>query len=466
MLILISFAILRPIGTYFLSYFISFVFHSRTCTHVDTLQHVGRGIKATPEYKTSKDSLEEIITRMKQEKEVRTKNLTSINQQKEKLMKDVDTFQEEIINKIKGLAKTSKHQIRSKHQEYKKVIESDESALDTVITSATKTLRNLSAYSEARVFTNVKATETAVKDGEALLEDMSDEWIKKELRFSFNQGLKDKIVNLGHIVESVKEYKAELYGRYKVNEGHGNITGVCVLENGAVLVAEYSDARLIRLDENFRTKDEILLSGQPDDLCRVGHTEVAVCLGNTEKIQFVSIVTELVPSHSFEVGKGCCGIAFDGSHGEIYACFTTCLRVYSKAGIVLRTYEKDDSGSMLFTSLGQVALSAMKEQVFLTDKVKGLIVLNRDGKKILSFSDPDLKDARAVCILPGDLVFVAGASSNNILQIDNDGKKEGILAGPSKGLNRPLAMAYDEENSRIIVGCGSNEMFVFTISRK
>ncbi|XP_060592302.1 uncharacterized protein LOC132747015 [Ruditapes philippinarum] len=179
------------------------VVRHRTCPHVDKLRHVGKGIKTSAEYKSSKESLDEIISRMRSEKEVRSKNLTSIHHQKEKLMKDVDKFQDEIIDRIKDLAKTSKQQIRSKHEEYKKAIETDEAALGTVISSATKTLGKLSAFNDSRVFVNVKACENAVKEGESLLEDMSKEWIKKELRFSFNQGLKDKIVSLGHIVGKV-----------------------------------------------------------------------------------------------------------------------------------------------------------------------------------------------------------------------------------------------------------------------
>ena len=179
----------------------------RSCAHVDSLRHVGRGIKTTTEYKISKESLDEIIVKMKMEKDLRTRNLTTVNQQKEKLLKDVDVFQDEIIAKIKELTKSSKEQIRTKHQEYKKELERDEAALDTVIISTNKTLRNLSAYSEARVFANVKATETAVQDGETLLENMSNEWFKKEIRFSFNHLLMTNAVSLGHIPDADEEFE-------------------------------------------------------------------------------------------------------------------------------------------------------------------------------------------------------------------------------------------------------------------
>lgn len=442
------------------------LFYHRQCPHVDKLRHVGKGIKTSVEYKTSKESLDEIISRMKQEKDVRSKNLTSIHQQKEKLMKDVDKFQDEVIDRIKDLAKISKQQIRSKHEEYKKAIETDEAALGTVISSATKTLAKLSAFNDSRVFVNVKACENAVKEGESLLEDMSKEWIRKELRFSFNQGLKDKLVSLGHIVDSVKEYKAELYGQFKINKEQCNVTGVSVMENGTVLVAEHSTSLLKRLNENFTVRDLIPLNGQPDDMCKAGHSEVALCLGNAEKVQFVSIGHVMELSHAFEVGKGSNGISYNDNNGEMYVCYSTRISVFSKAGVVLRSFEKDENDKPMFCSLRKIALSAMKELIFVTDKVNGLIVLNKDGKKVWIFSDPELKEARGVCVLPGDLVFVSGAGSSNIFQVDNDGRKEGMLVGPSNGLNRPLAIAYDEENSRIVVGCGSNEIYVYSISSK
>ena len=403
---------------------------------------------------------------MRSEKDVRSKNLTSIHQQKEKLMKDVDKFQDEIIDRIKDLAKTSKQQIRSKHEEYKKAIETDEAALSTVISSATKTLGKLSAFNDSRVFVNVKACENAVKEGESLLDDMSKEWIKKELRFSFNQGLKDKIVSLGHIVDSVKEYKAELFGQFKINKEHCNVTGVCVMDNGTILIAEHSTSLLKRLNENFTVRDLIPVKGQPDDLCRIGHSEIALCLGNAETIQFVSIGITMEPSHSFECGKGANGISYNDSSGEVLVCYSNRVCLYSKAGIVLKTFDKDENEKQMFSSCRKIALSAMKELIFITDKVNGLIVLNKDGKKVWTFTDPDLKEARGICVLPGDLLFVSGASSNNILQIDNDGKKEGILVEPTNGLTKPLAMAFDEENSRIIVGCGSNEISVYSIYGK
>ncbi|XP_053386550.1 uncharacterized protein LOC128546168 [Mercenaria mercenaria] len=442
----------------------------RACVNIDYLPDISKGIRDSADYKDIKHSLQNILSQMKQEREARKCKLNDLEKQKDKLLEDVESFKEELIKRIIELADTSKNQIRSKYEGCKKVIQSDLNTLDTVISTTTTSEKKLSSKNDAQLFVNIKTCKDSIKDCEALFRDMSIVRTNEELKFVSNQGLKKNLDSLGCVVvveEDIKEYKATLYGKFKIDPQHCQITGICTMDDGTFVIADYTHSKLKRLNESFTVEDHIKVDGSPYSVCRTGPNEVATFLNDIMKIQFVSIGQNMELKTAFDVGRSAIGVSYDVLQSSLLVCGGNQVSVYTKSGVLLKTYDKKENGDKLFKSATQLAFNTQNQFMFVTDYSDGNIkALVKDGKTIWTFSDPELKQPWGVCVLPGDIILVIGFGSHNVLQIDKEGRKIGELVGVSEKLNKPFALAFDSKSSRLLIGSSSNEIHVYTLSKE
>ncbi|XP_053385629.1 uncharacterized protein LOC123537752 [Mercenaria mercenaria] len=441
----------------------------RACVNIDYLTDISKGIKDSAEYKDTKHSLQNILSKMKQEREARNNKLNDLEKQKNKLLEDVDSFKEELIKRIKELAETSKKQIRSKYEGCKNVIQSDLDTLDTVISTTTTSEKKLSSKNEAQLFVNIKTSKVSIKECEALLSDMSKVRTNEELKFTLNQGLKKTLDSLGCVVdaeEDIKEYRATLYGKFKVGPQRCEITGICTMDDGTFVIGDWTHSKLKRLNESFTVEDHIQVDGRPYSVCRTGTNEVATFLDGKNKIQFVSLGQRMELKTAFNIDSSEVGVSYDVLQGSLLICGGNQVSVYTKSGVLLQAYSKEETGDKMFVSAKQLAFNTQNLYMFVTDDSDGKIkALVKDGKTIWTFSDPKLQRPWGVCVLPGDIILASGLASNNVLQIDKDGRKIGELLGASEQLKYPYALAFDRKNSGLLIGSSSNKIHVYTLSR-
>ncbi|XP_053385592.1 uncharacterized protein LOC128550469 [Mercenaria mercenaria] len=440
----------------------------RACVNVDYLPDVAKGIQKSAELSDTRQALENVLTKMKQEQEIKTSKLTTLHHEKEKLSEEIENFKNELIKKIEELAETSKQQISSKYEDIRK---DEQSALDTLGTaiSTTKTnLQKLSSKNESQLFVNVKRSKLSINDCETLLREQTTGKKTERLKFVLNREMKENLTSMGFVVtaEDVKEYRAILYGRYKINPTRCEITSICTMDDGTYVIADYTDLQITRLDGNFGVRDHIKVSGNPFSVCRVGPKEVASLPYGINKIQFVSIGRRMELKTEFNVGSSAVGVSYDAAQDSLFVCHSNQVSIYTKSGVLLRTYEKNENGDRLFTSANQLALNVSSHIMFVTDENGKLTALSKDGKVIWTFSDSELRRPWGVCVLPGDIILASGMGSKNVLQIDKDGRKFGELLGASEQLKNPYALAFDRKHSKLLIGSSSNEIHVYTLSRK
>ncbi|XP_053385637.1 uncharacterized protein LOC128546137 isoform X1 [Mercenaria mercenaria] len=280
--------------------------------------------------------------------------------------------------------------------------------------------------------------------------------------------MKENLTSMGFVVtaEVVKEYKAILYGRYKINPTPCEITGICTMDDGTYVIADYTDLQITRLDGNLAVGDHIKVSGHPFSVCSVGPKEVATFLYGINKIQFISVGQCMELKTEFNVGSSAVGVSYDATQDSLFVCHSNQVSIYTKSGVLLRTYEKNENGDRLFTLARQLALNVSNHSMFVTDENGKLTALSKDGKVIWTFSDSELRRPWGLCVLPGDIILASGIGSNNVLQIDKDGRKIGELLGASEKLAFLYALAFDRKHSRLLIGSSSNEIHVYILSKK
>ncbi|KAH3894341.1 hypothetical protein DPMN_018497 [Dreissena polymorpha] len=121
-----------------------------------------------------------------------------------------------------------------------------------------------------------------------------------------------------------------------------NITGICVLPDGQVLVSDNHNDRVKLLNQQYQVVSHCGVT-YPQDICKITPGEVAVAFyKNASSIHGVQLITvtesHLAAGRKLELQHKCLGIAHH--RGELFVCAGTVLFKYSLSGKqVCRLYE-------------------------------------------------------------------------------------------------------------------------------
>ena len=143
--------------------------------------------------------------------------------------------------------------------------------------------------------------------------------------------------------------------------------------------------------------------------------------------------------------------------------FISCI-LYS--GNHLRSLKRSQStGKLLLPQPLNVAVSPNGETIYVIDREKGIVTLDRHGVHVTCLSSPDIPEPRGVCVDSTGNVVITCQQSNSLVQVLMDGKEFKVLATGSGLLHRPNAVYIDERKSRVIVSMTANQMVaVFNIN--
>ncbi|XP_060564946.1 uncharacterized protein LOC132724141 [Ruditapes philippinarum] len=445
----------------------------RSCINVDYLPDVAKGINHSDEYEKTKSSLENVLIELRGVIEAKTDNLKILQNDKEQLFEEIENLKAEILMKVEELVETSKQQVSLKYREVKKHIQSDLDTLNTILTTTTTDLQKLSEKNESQLFVNLKASKVSIRVCEKKMSELLTGKVNEKLGLVENNSLKEKLNDIESLVSdvviSVKEYKATLSGKYKIDPEHCQVTGICAMDDGSFVIADYTHSKLKRLNNKFTITNFVTVGGSPYSVCRVGQNEVATYIRVKGQIQLVSLGKAMQLTSTINV----CnlqhfpvGVCYDTPLDAIMLCDTDKISVYSKSGNLIKTLEKNKNGDQLFTEARQVAMNTNNQLMVVSNgNGNNVKALTRDGEIVWTFSDPALQRPWGVCILPGDIILVSGLTSNNVLQVNKKGEKISELLGASEQLKDPFALAFDKKSSRLLVGCSSNELRVYMLSK-
>ncbi|XP_053401617.1 uncharacterized protein LOC123549093 isoform X2 [Mercenaria mercenaria] len=356
----------------------------RSCSGLNHIKNVAKGITNSMEFKDTKDSLEKVITKIKQEKDKRTNNLSSLNEKKDTILQDIDKYQDDIINRIKVLADASRKEVISKHAELVKATESDAKELDTIgmlLEDITMKV-DVTSENEAQIFTNVKNGKKAATDVESIVDELSSNWTEKDLEYCFDNEPADMVLDLktfGRFPDKTdtRPYLASIDKKCNVKVKSDSqlcdINCICILGDGTFVISDYRNDKLKRLGKNFEVTDSISLDGSPISLCTTEQNEVAAALREQKKVQFVSCGKTFSLGDSFKTDLRCTGLYFDSKYSELYV---SCgakwqgdqqskVNVYKKNGTLLRTYGANKDGTQLFSSPNNITMATATGYRFL-----------------------------------------------------------------------------------------------------
>ncbi|KAH3754296.1 hypothetical protein DPMN_188962 [Dreissena polymorpha] len=114
-----------------------------------------------------------------------------------------------------------------------------------------------------------------------------------------------------------------------------SITGICVLTDGQVLVADWGNNRVKLLNQQYQVVSHWDVNAQPDDICLITPSEVAVAVNDHDskihEVQFITVNQgKLVPGRKFQLQHECRGI--DHHQGVLFVISSEELYKYTLNG--------------------------------------------------------------------------------------------------------------------------------------
>ncbi|XP_053375383.1 uncharacterized protein LOC128547266 [Mercenaria mercenaria] len=294
--------------------------------------------------------------------------------------------------------------------------------------------------------------------------------------------------------DPLPKYKTPPYGQVGIKEKTDSnvcdITGICQLPDGTILIVDYNNRKLKRLDNTYKLVDSLRLTNNPDSICNVGPDEVAVSLFEAKEVLYISVKAELTVTKSFRTGNYCRGMVYVDD--KLYVCCGStrdssswCIEVYDKAGQLQFSIRE------LFSIPLCITVTEDGQHLLVTGwRSDDVTMMDLTGNIVRTFGNSKLKLPKGICNDSKYRTFICGYGSNTIVQLSprrwgidviltekdsiNSGSNTNVQLSPRRwgidviltekdGINSPYAICYDSKRSTLLVFCDeSSQLSAFS----
>ncbi|XP_052257944.1 uncharacterized protein LOC127862722 [Dreissena polymorpha] len=264
--------------------------------------------------------------------------------------------------------------------------------------------------------------------------------------------------------KSGKVFKVQGKSEYNVRIPSDSVTcdisGICVLPDGQVLVVDCTNNNVKLLNQQYQVVSHLDVNAWPFDICLIAPSEVAVTASNIHEVQFITVNQgKLVPGRKFQLQHECRGIAHQ--NGDLFVTSGIELYKYTLNGkLICRLYK-----ALGYNTVYKCAVSPLGDRLYISSYLQDkLLTLARDGTLLATYTDPALGWPHGLHVTPAGQVLVCGWQSNTVLQVGWEGEsKLATLATQEDGVRRPRSVCYSSTTSSIIVGLWGDYIRVFRV---
>lgn len=225
-----------------------------------------------------------------------------------------------------------------------------------------------------------------------------------------------------------------------------NIYSICFLQDGTLVLADFSNLRLKRVDRpGYSILDYCDIPGKPWQVCTISNNEVAVSCSDTV-LHVVSLQPKMKKTRTIKLTHSCRGLAY--ANGNLYLSDSTSVYIYELKDNTLKQLFKIP----LSPGISGLAVTNDGSSIYVADMEEGLLVLNRNRKKFITskFDNNLLLGAKYVSVTENGKVLVAGNHTRNVLQLDPKSVLIRELLKIDK-INVPVCIYHDHLSNKIIV---------------
>lgn len=447
-----------------------------SCDEKMYLPDAAKGFKASDKRKQFENDLTDIHTKICSKREAIQKHIQDLDEEEERLLMQVKEFREKINKHLDDMQDQTSEEIKSEFKSERDAMIGCIEDIDKVIAAIkdqSRVLKDLDSGDEDELFVQVKTGKKDVDLGLKLLTEL--EHVSTSLNscdLSFDYRLVNVLEESNLLAELVKETcvtTATFVGDYSVAVQEDKtipmIGDLCEVNDGELIITDFANSRLKRLDENFCVTSYIDLQTMPYCVCYIGVNTLAVTLINA-KVQFVLMKEPMVRTISFSVGERCRGIFCQNK--ELYVCcgghsvdIQGRVEMYDLHGTHMRTYFAHISMPV------NLSVNQSNGNIYITDRRQGLIILDRSFKLKSITKSREMEYLHGICVTEGRNLCVGDYQNNNIMLLKRDGEFVNFLLTSKDGIDRPMSLCYVQRKQALIVTMHKiDKIRVYTLSNK
>ncbi|XP_060555831.1 uncharacterized protein LOC132716550 [Ruditapes philippinarum] len=442
------------------------------CTTCMTIDHRScKDIFYIPEFIQNKSyqvASREIQTKLKASAKTLAVQANKFQQDKQSLLKrkaelldDIRKFRQEINDQLDRLEKCSIDEIENKFKLLEDKIEEGLKQLQehkAMVTSANDKLTSPNP-NQAELFVHVKMGENAENVANKLIEDTKMKITVSDIEFQPDKKILQQVKQnktIGLLTEKTTKTADKLLQitgeqsycvNVKLDEKNCYITSACYMEDGKIILADFNNFMLKRLDShNFTITGCYNLPGLPHQICKINETQVAVTLYSKQEVHFISVDRQMKRTKKIETDFDCFGLAY--ANNDLYISDLTSVYIYTMSGRKLKQFSSDQSGQKLFCTIYSLAVSKDATRIYVADGYKGLIVLDNNGQIVTKFDGQQLRLVTYCHLTEAGSVLISGYKSNNVLQFTFDGQLIGEVIKADSGKSRILSVCCNQQMSK------------------
>jgi len=479
-------SILRCVMVYYIQLF------SRNCRDVKAVSRLSESLLIKVDLKHMNTVIETLTSRVAHLRDARKGEQRTLTNSYKHAVQEIKKLREHFSRVLERLESQTLDELDIVYKDYNEKILEDVKKCDREIASLRKKAEELNsrrARDELRGHIVQSECETKVAEAEKLIRDLEGTDFKINFRpdksiDEFMTGLKVlgkveepyrslmSILDSGLQLDTKRLVSSPLHSyQVKYLENHNvlvkddveicYITGCCQLPDGQFVLVDCSNSRVKLVNDKFNVISYVNVPNFAQDVCCLTDLEVAVTINNSREnvheIQFISVNNKrLHLGRKFTLTHDCDGIAHHAD--RLYVSSWDALYVYSTSGrFIEKLYEDKSEGSD--TTVYRIAISDDGYRIYVTNvESDSLVTLDHNGYVLSTLTDPDLRKPSGVCVASGGQVFVAGESSNCILQVDREGERKlATVATYVEGLKVPQALCFDRHACSLIASQDKND---------
>jgi sugar lactone lactonase YvrE len=272
--------------------------------------------------------------------------------------------------------------------------------------------------------------------------------------------------NLGNLCQSNEIYKVKKKRTFNVRHQSDtqtcSIYSACELGDGSIIIADYNNNKLKRIDSKFTNRDVCELPESPFQICTINTNDVAAIHNNGKTIYFVSFAKESRRTKEINIDHGSYGIAYALSNLYLADSHTTVF-VYDMNGTKLKQFTNDQTGKPLFDSIYSMTVSIDGSRIYVADDTFGIVALKEDGTLQGKYNCGEFSYVRRVCMAENGNILACGDGNNCILQFTKDGEKLGNVLSSDDTKVGCSSILYHHQMNALVVGRRDDNIDIYEL---
>ena len=453
----------------------------RSCTSTKVITEAAKGITDTEEYKDIKIRITAAKAEMEELKKQASTKVSSLIKEKDKATATIKEFRKKIENILDQMEKDTHQELETEYGRCLEQLEHDIKICSNTInrfdafTSMLQVNKNDPVEKPSIIFVGIQRAKQTIKFVNEIVQLSKLTETAEYLRFFPEERIVTWLTSLkllgmfAHQQRPYTQISVETYNVSHMSDKKScDIYGSCLLDNGDILLTDWDNMKVKRLDEKFNITDTCEVPGNPMGICSINPHEAAVTLTLQQTLQFIKLDKTMTLSRKLVLGESCRGVTCH--YGYIYVVCggfknenVGTVRIYTIAGSLVKIVETNNSGQRIFSTPITISVSPTGKTYHVTDGQRGVITITQSNDVVSIMSKKEFSWPCGITLDSHDNVLVCCSKSQSILQTFGLFSLDTILTYDD-GVRRPSSVCLDKKQLKLIVTSNmSNVVRVFQL---